>query len=102
MDILEEKMSKPKSKELIIVEWSSKWNDEQNGFSDFRWVIVHKNKILCQGMKRYPFIIYSPILWKDHKAAKEWIESGSIGELQESFSNLNVSFSKNFLERLYD
>ena len=94
---IETKMSKPISQELSILQYGCKYTNEKK-FHDFSWVIVHEDKILCQGIKKYPFIIYHPIIWKDHKAAEVWIESGSIAEIQESFTNLNIGFHKTFLE----
>mgnify|MGYP001561260847 FL=1 len=49
--------------------------------------------ILCQGVKCSFGMVYHPVLFKDRASAWEWITKGSIGGLQESFTNLAVGFT---------
>lgn len=58
----------------------------------YSWAIIcDDGKVLCQGIREYPYMIFHPILW-DYKKAEKWIEKGYIGNLQEGLSNLAVGF----------
>jgi hypothetical protein len=49
--------------------------------------------VLCVGVQvSSGYIYYEPIFFKDCQRAEDWITSGSVGQLQESFSELNVGF----------
>ncbi len=49
---------------------------------------------LCRGERRGATMLYHPIQWPSRPQAEAWRASGTIAELQESFSNLNIGFSR--------
>lgn len=54
--------------------------------------------ILCHGWRgRHSATIMSPISFKDGIEAQKWIDSGTIGELQESLGNLMVCFTNQLI-----
>jgi hypothetical protein len=54
--------------------------------------------VLCYGECHWDVILYYPVLFKDARAAQQWIEKGCIAEIQESFHNLLVGFRKMMIE----
>jgi len=62
-------------------------------FKDYS-IVIHINKgMLCVLVKRsYKYAIYEPIKFKSADEAWNWVNSGCISEIQESFSELSVSF----------
>jgi hypothetical protein len=65
------------------------------------WIVVNEfDAILCQGIRRFPFIQYDPILWKDYNECERWTKIGFIGDIQESFGNLDIGFQKEFLRKM--
>lgn len=63
------------------------------------WIVVNRdnNSILCQGIRKYPYIIYQPIEWKDYNDCDKWCKVGYISEIQESFGNLDIRFTDKLL-----
>lgn len=65
------------------------------------WAVVNEeNKVLCQGVRDFPFMIYYPILWRDYVAAAKWTESGCIADIQEAHTNLHVRFTNQQIVRV--
>ncbi len=63
-------------------------------YKDGTWswaIICDDGRILCQGVREYPFMIFHPIQF-DHEKAEKWVEKGYIAELQEGLTNLAVGF----------
>lgn len=55
--------------------------------------IYHVEKgVLCQGFRESGGWLFHPLIWKTPEAARDWIKKGTIGELQESLTNLAVGF----------
>lgn len=55
---------------------------------------------LCYGERHWDCILFFPITFKDKQKAQEWIDDGCIAQIQESFGNLNIAFTKNcFIEK---
>lgn len=100
--------SRPPAKELSIVRYYGpvKIIDgqivEDHGP---QFVILHRDtgRVLCQaGEREYTDgecgILFYPLKFTYQNAAK-WVKSGYIGELQESYTNLQIGFVKSFWEK---
>ena len=92
-------MSKPTPEELTILLWSEEWSNEEHRFINQLWVVVHGEKVLCQGIPKFPYTIYDPIRWNNHQKCSEWVKNGCIGEIQASLTNLNILFSDKIIKR---
>ncbi len=71
--------------------------------SDSEWWIVHQptETVLCQSWNNYGWLLTEPLRWKSAVTANKWIESGCIGELQESLTNLAVGFQNQLINARY-
>jgi hypothetical protein len=79
--------------ELKIVEYN---------LDPLKWIVLREKDlaVLCESVKKFPYIVYFPIKWTNYQACEEWVKTGSIGEIQEDFSNLNIGFVKSFVEEI--
>jgi hypothetical protein len=87
-------MSKPDPKELTIIHWSKEWSNKAHEFINHKWVVAHGEKILCQGIPEYPYIIYEPIKWVRFQECLDWVNTGCIADIQEGLTNLNILFTE--------
>lgn len=56
--------------------------------------------VLCWGSRlSYDLHIYQPIHWTDYAKAEEWVKDGCIGQLQESWTHLDIGFRKNHVRK---
>ena len=62
-------------------------------------VVRDKTDVLCHTMERSGIVLNMPIEWRDRKKADEWVERGTVAQLQERFRDLAVSFVKDFARR---
>jgi hypothetical protein len=92
-------MSKPDPKDLTILLWSEKWSNEEHRFIDQLWIVVHGEDVLCQGIPRFPYMIYEPIKWHSYQECHKWVDSGCIGDIQEGLTNLNILFTNKIVKR---
>lgn len=104
--------NKPASKYLAAVKYKmsfdkkycgprphNKWSSYTIENIRYTWIVldIRNGKILCETSDtffsgRTKYVLHSPIEWKNHSDCTKWIESGCIGELQGSLSNLHVRF----------
>lgn len=75
-----------------------KYLSREDGTSSYV-IVCDEGKVLCQGIRRYPWMMFFPITW-NRKRAEEWIASGNIGELQEELTNLAVGFEDKHVKDL--
>ena len=94
-------MTKPDPKELTIVKCFEEWSNEKHSFINPMWMVVYGEDVLCQGLPRYPFIIYEPIRWKNYQECKAWVDSGCIADIQEGLTNLNILFTNKIIRKEY-
>jgi len=62
-------------------------------------IVIHKDiGILCVKYRdKYPYKLYEPVKFNDAQKAQDWIKSGYMAQLQESFSVLDVGFRKEMI-----
>jgi len=77
--------------------WNCHDHRDELKVSDFCAVYHPEHGVRCYGEHSWDVAIFHPVLFKDKAAAYKWIESGCIAEIQESFHNLNVCFTKQTL-----
>lgn len=78
--------SKPPSEELSMVEYES------------HWIVTHGNKFLCLSYFQWDYIKRFPIKWKKAEDCQKWIESGTIGDLQEDYQCLDIGFRRHLVK----
>lgn len=77
---------KPPVEELKMLEYDS------------HWIVVHGNKFLCESISHWDYTKRYPIKWKKAEDCNKWIESGTIGELQENYQNLHIGFTRHLVK----
>ena len=68
---------------------------------DGQWIVVNDEDggALCRGFPvGIGYVYYEPIAWLTFKGAQEWIMTGTVGELQERTTNLNIGFRKGIVD----
>jgi hypothetical protein len=106
------KSGKPMSKYLAAAKYQTtytkKWDKNHTSYTieneQHSWIVidVRNKKVLCESSDAHftgglRYILQFPIEWKKYEDCVKWIGEGTIGDLQESFQNLQIGFKKNFL-----
>lgn len=84
---------------LKIIKYSTRFDEQKKDFKH-TWAVIHDNRILCQGIREYPYMIFYPIEWNNYTACKSWVDKGCIADIQESFQNLAICFRKEIILRV--
>ncbi len=78
---------------IVIERWNVHHHKDELQVSDFATVWHREHGQLCQAEHRWDGILFHPIRWESRDKAWNWVRKGTIAEIQESLSNLNVGFS---------
>lgn len=81
------------------VQWDCHEHRDEFKVSNWGSYVYHPEKgVLSQTMRHYDAYINVPIAFKDNAAAYKWIKEGTIAEVQENLTDLQVGFSLELLK----